>query len=444
MTKASRAFQALLALVALSFLSNLAPALEDTKPATSNKIAIPDAVAQRTARKQINDTFAKDIAKAKKPAEKAAIAKQLLQAGKESSNDPASKYEMLSMARDLAVAGGDADTALAAITGLDQYALDALKLKTDALSTILKSTANAQDALGIAANVGPLVDEALAADRYNVARQLAELTVSTARTAKDADALAQANARLEEVREIEAASGPAAKAAGILSTKPNDPAASLALGRFEAFLKRHWEKGLPLLAAGSDSTLKGLAEVELLAPNDADKLSALADGWWAVSEKERGIAQVCLREHAAQWYKVVLPKLSGLVKIRAERRMKEGATVQTAHAGWIDLLTRVDIQRDTISGKWKFQGGVLSTGPETLARLRIPVKPEKPYELRIEYRRPDGAGDVLGTYLPVGSDGVIFMVGPRQMGLDMLGGGGWNANETTRQARLARTIKTMC
>ena len=187
---------------------------------------------------------------------------------------------MLSMARDLAVAGGDADTALAAITELDQYAIDALKLKTDALSTILKSTANAQDALGIAANVGPLVDEALAADRYNVARQLAELTVSTARTAKDADALAQANARLEEVREIEAASGPAAKAAAILSTKPNDPAASLALGRFEAFFRRHWEKGLPLLAAGSDSTLKGLAEVELLAPNDADKLSRA--GRWMV------------------------------------------------------------------------------------------------------------------------------------------------------------------
>ena len=50
---------------------------------------------------------------------------------------------MLSMARDLAVAAGDADTALAAIAELDSYAIDALKLKTESLATILKSTANA-------------------------------------------------------------------------------------------------------------------------------------------------------------------------------------------------------------------------------------------------------------------------------------------------------------
>jgi hypothetical protein len=422
----------LVALGALWFLPSTTWSLEDAAPAPSVKIAIPDIAAQRNARKQINDTFATDIAKAKKPGEKAAIAKQLFQAGKESRNDPAGKYEMLSTARELAVAGGDADTALAAITELDEYAIDAVKLKTDALAAILKSTVNSQDALGIAANVGPLVDEALAAGRYTVARQLAELAVSAARSAKDADALAQANKRLDEVRDVEAASGPAAKAAVILSTKPHDPAASLTLGRFEAFLKGNWEKGLPLLASGSDSTLKDLAQSEFLAANNADKLALVADGWWAASERERGVARAHLRGHAAKWYKLVLPKLSALAKIKAEKRLRESSTVQMAHAGWTDLLKRASAESDTVSGKWTFVNGTLSAGIDPPARFTFHKRPQDPYEVQIQYVQPMGGRHILGVYLPVGNSDVTLYVTPPQIGLDLVEGKFWDGNETTR------------
>ena len=212
MTRTTRilgALIALFALLALSFNPRRIHALEDANPAPSDKITVPDAAAQRNSRKQINEAFGNDIAKAKKPLEKAAIAKRLLEAGMEVKNDLAGKYLMLSMARDLAVAGGDADTALSAITELEPYAIDALKLKADALTTISKSTNSSDDAMAIAANAGTLVDEALGADRFAIAKQLAELAIATAKAAQDDNALAEARARSEEIREVEAASGPA-------------------------------------------------------------------------------------------------------------------------------------------------------------------------------------------------------------------------------------------
>ena len=207
------------------------------------------------------------------------------------------------------------------------------------------------------------------------------MAVTAARSAKDADALAQADARLEEVREVEAASGPAAKAAAILSTKPNDPAASLTLGRFEAFIKRNWEKGLPLLAAGSDSTLKALAQTEMLAGNDADKEVQIADGWWTVSEKERGAAQSHIRQHAAQRYKIALPSLSGLPKARAEKRLKESPAKPLAYTGWVDLLKLVKPDRDAVTGKWTLDKGVLTVSGSDPAELKITTKLANAYAL---------------------------------------------------------------
>lgn len=434
MTRTSGALFGLLALFVFCFTPSLAPASEAPNPPIP-RFAVPDAAAQRNARKQINDIFGKDIARAKKPAEKSAIAKQLLQAGIDAKNDPSGKYEMLSMARDLAVAGGDAITALAAITELDQYAVDAMKLKADAMGAILRSTSNPQDALSIAAAIGPLVDEALRNEHYAAAKQLAELSVSTARAAKDNDALAQANARLEEVRESAAASVAAAKAALTLSTKPNDPAASLALGRFEAFIKGRWDKGLPLLTGGSDPTLKALAQLELAAQNDADKTASLADGWWDVSAREKGAAQTHIKEHAVQLYHLALPKLSGLGKVRADKRISEAKRTPTARTGLVNLLAQVKIERDSVSGEWAYERGVLTVTAAPRARLKIPLKPEKAYALRVEYQRSDGGGggqDALGVYLPVADTGVVLMVSPPYMGLDVVGGKVWGVNETLK------------
>src|SRR5438270_213707 len=70
-----------------------------------------------------------------------------------------------------------------------------------------------------------------------------------------------------------------------------DPKANLVMGRFQAFTKGNWEKGLPLLARGSDPALKALAKVELASPEDAQGQLALAEGWWKAAGTESGVAK---------------------------------------------------------------------------------------------------------------------------------------------------------
>ncbi|HZK81996.1 MAG TPA: hypothetical protein VFC46_13035 [Humisphaera sp.] len=414
-------------LLALSFL-HLAPGAASASDDTIQKVAVPDAAAARSARSRVNEIFGGEIAKAKKPGEKTAVAKKLLQLAETTANDAAAKYVALTMARELAAADGDAQTAFAAIEGLETYAVDSLKLKADTLASIMKSTGSPQDSLA-----GPLVEQAIDVDRFAIGRQLAETCLSAAKLAGDAGAIANAAAWLAEVRDIESASGAATKAAAILATRPEDPNASLTLGRFDAFLKNYWDKAIPLLASSSDTILKNLAQMELSAATDPNKQLQAANGWWEFSGKERGIAQSHIREHAAHLYKKALPGLVGLEKVLAEKRVEQGGVVRTSYTGWNNLLRKVNIDRDAIKGKWSLEGGALSMG--TRAELKIAPEPQKDYALRVEFARQDSnnVGATFTLLLPVADTQVNLSIDPDRLGLDIVDGKRWMSGDTIKK-----------
>jgi hypothetical protein len=405
-------------------------AVPEVTPPARQKADVPNAAGLRDARKRVNDVFADEIAKAKTADQKNALAKKMLAASAEMKNDSDARYVLLGMARDIALAAGDVQGALDAVSALDQYKLDGIKAKTDVLAAASKSIQTPGDALALVGSIDHVIDEALAAGRYDVAIQLAKLAASTAKSTKDADTTSHATTKLEDVREIEAASVGARKAAETLTKQPHDADAKLALGRFEGFQKGQWETSLPLLAQGSDAGLRSIAQRDLDHPADASKQVELADGWWALSEKEKGLAQRNIRAHAAQCYATALPNLTGLAKAKAEKRVKEWQAAPSV--GWVDLLHLVDPQRDAIAGDWAFKGGGLQVSADSQpGRLRIEKKPEKGYQLRVELQGPIG-GDTAGIFLPVGDNCVALAIRPREMGLDIINGKRWRNNETTK------------
>ena len=248
-----------------------------------------------------------------------------MQAAIDTKNDAAGKYILLGMAKDLAAGAGDAETAFAAIAELETYQIDSLNLKFDTLTVISKSV-RGQDAKGLIDRINPLIDEAIGADRYDLAGQLAQLGVSVAKTTKELDAIKAATGRVQEARNAETAYQQVKKALASLADKPKDPEANLAAGRFYCLTKGQWDKGLPMLALGSDAALKALAEKELAKPTDSDKQVELGDGWWALAEKDNGAARGRLRERAGYWYEQVLPNLTGLMKAKVEKRLSEIGT----------------------------------------------------------------------------------------------------------------------
>src|SRR5271154_6832121 len=70
------------------------------------------------------------------------------------------------------------------------------------------------------------------------------------------------------------------------NASPADPDLNLALGKLYCFDRREWEKGLPILAKGSDATLRTLAENDLQRPEEAEGQSKLADDWWNAAQQK--------------------------------------------------------------------------------------------------------------------------------------------------------------
>ena len=97
----------------------------------STRTAEPDSAVQKEALRKIKDLFKAEYAK-KLPAEQADLARKLLQSGLETSDDPATKWVLFREARDLAIAGGDAETAFKAADETARAAADVATSKDSA------------------------------------------------------------------------------------------------------------------------------------------------------------------------------------------------------------------------------------------------------------------------------------------------------------------------
>ncbi len=93
------------------------------------------------------------------------------------------------------------------------------------------------------------------------------------------------------------------------------------LGKRLCFSKGDWREGLPKLAASANEELKNLAQKELAAPEGTAERLALADGWWAVSEKYAPPFSGQIRRHAVEWYQKVVGDLDESERDRAEWRI---------------------------------------------------------------------------------------------------------------------------
>jgi hypothetical protein len=109
------------------------------------------------------------------------------------------------------------------------------------------------------------------------------------------------------------------KAEAKLAEKPDDPDANLTLGKYFAFTKSEWDKALPLLVKGSDSTLKTLAEHEGQSHDNGPEKVAMGDEWIA-AEKKFPKERKKLEDRAVAWYAKAWPDLDAVWKEKMRGR----------------------------------------------------------------------------------------------------------------------------
>jgi len=145
----------------------------------------------------------------------------------------------------------------------------------------------------------------------------AQAALAKAAAAAKGDPAAAADVARKRIGALQKAFAKIAKARDTLEKSPADPAANEAVGRFYAFAKDDWDRGLPLLARGAEGTVKSAAALELQRPADIDTQVKVADLWRNVADTDRdenAVSAATLR--ARHWYLLA----SGALSDDAERK----------------------------------------------------------------------------------------------------------------------------
>ncbi|MCC6419873.1 MAG: WD40 repeat domain-containing protein [Gemmataceae bacterium] len=325
-TNAARLPRGRAALLPAALVLGLACALHAQGPAKT-KTPVPAQAAQGKALILVKEVFAEEYAKAKKDAPpRAALARTLLAEGRDTVDDPAGRYVLYQEAARLAAEAGDIATALQAIDETVQdFAVspaDAFARKAAALGTASQATATPDAYQSVVDAALLLLDEAVSADDYDTAEGLVATAEAAARKLKVVPLVRSLQKRAQEVHKLKEAYASVKPFADTLRKSPNDPKARLVVGRYQAFTRGNWERGLALLAGGSDPGLKQLAKRELAGADSGSEQFALAEGWWKTAQGETGAPKYHMLARAYTWYQHAASRLDGPQRQAARTRMK--------------------------------------------------------------------------------------------------------------------------
>jgi hypothetical protein len=345
-----------IAFLALVLLSALAAAGNGTQ--VPKKQAVPEPGAQQKTEALIQELYQDEYTRAQKdPGEMAKLATTLLQEGKDTTDDPAGRFVLFRMARDLAAQAGDAATALQAVEELAQdFAVkgeDVFAWKVQALSTAGRAAANPESFRTIVDAALVLLDEALAADNYAAALQLVASAETAARRLKSVPLVANLRRRQQDVLRLQKDYARVEPHAAVLRANPDEPQANLEIGKYQTFIRGNWEKGLPYLAKGSDAALRDLARADLGHPRNPGGQTLLGQRWAEAAAKRKGPAHTHMLLRASHWYQLALPQLRGPEQSTVAKRL---ATINALlppeyRAGDITIeIRRLDGHRGPVFG----------------------------------------------------------------------------------------------
>lgn len=282
------------------------------------KQPVPAADAREQAAKYIRRTYSEEFADTSWGG-KQRLAETLLTAAEALDDDPVGRYELLDEARQLATDAHAIGPAVRAVEQLEaRYAINGKALRVEAIRAVA-SNCPADGMAELASAAMLLLEQCLAANDLENAKSLLAIAKVPVERTDDAELKARWQAaakKLEQFKKIE----PAMER---WKADPKDPEANLQLGLHACFVLGDLEKGLPMLARGSDSAIKAAAELELAKPATSPAQLDLAEAWYDVGSASKADCRVAILAHAASWYRTAEPVLHGLAKQRAAERLKD-------------------------------------------------------------------------------------------------------------------------
>lgn len=299
------------------------------KEPKTERLPVPDRPAMQAAEKLIKDLFKSEYT-SKKPEDRSALAKKLLAQGKDSPDDPAARYVLFHESREVAVSIGDAETALAAFRETARlFDVNRADEEAGLLSALANKVRTPEAAKLVIDAAVALIDSSIASDDYESAKRALALASASARKTQNVALITQLASRTREIDQLKRDFAGAQAAQEKLKTSPDDAEANLTLGKFYAFGKGDFERGLPYLAKGSDEQLAELVKREAAKPKDPTELAEIGDAWWTRGEKLQDASRDRINSRALYWYQLALqsPELKGLARTRLEQRVTQNSAI---------------------------------------------------------------------------------------------------------------------
>lgn len=388
-----------------------------TEEGATERAAVPPEAEQQRLAEQVAGTY--KVSSLASPEEKLRVARDMLDAAQHSQEPPATRYVLLRSAAELAQAADDVELMLKAADAAGaKFEIDPLNAKAKLLTGFAENATRAETIEACVGAIEQFAREAIAADRVDLARQLAEAAYRMCERSQGKAYRKRAYDRRNELQKLAELWARVQAAQKTLETTPNDAAAHLQLGRWLALVKGDWQTGLPHLAKSGDAVLSKLAEKEAAAPTQPQAQVALADAWWDAAQSATPEYKPALLLRAGHWYKLAEPALPALSRSKVEKRLQEIGEVErpvaygavgSSVAGeplpqgvWIDLLPKVDVRNHRVGGRWARDGASLVSVSGPYSRIMLPVTVSGDYELEVEFARKLG-DDAVCLLLPVGS-----------------------------------------
>jgi hypothetical protein len=167
------------------------------------------------------------------------------------------------------------------------------------------------------------MDRAILRGDYDQAVKSASAADAAAKAINDPPMMATAAQHLTDVQKLQAEAAKAAPAIAKLREAPDDAGANVEAGRFLCFWRGDWEKGLPLLAKGSDSGLKAIAQEDIAAGADVPMQFGVANAWWDLAANLEGPPRAYAQDRAAELYVKVVARLEGINHTTAQTRIAQ-------------------------------------------------------------------------------------------------------------------------
>jgi hypothetical protein len=286
---------------------------------------------------EIDAAFAEQISRELPDDQQRNLARRMVQLADEARDRPDERFMLLVKAAELAIDAGDLHQVSFVIGVLDgEYQIDANQLTETWLLRFAESADEAHEIEALAANARPVIDRALAEDRYDNALTLAEATLTACQRPageKQRRFVQQGRDRIARIRD----GWPEYQAARTtLIAAPEDPQANFIAGRWLCLEKDAWNGGLLYLAKGGEHPLAEAARLDRAVasgPVQPERSLEIADCWFDLAmadEAHRG----CLGR-AYFWYQSAQGALSGEQATHADQRL-DAIFQEAAARGLVD------------------------------------------------------------------------------------------------------------